>query len=312
MSVQVYYRLTPVQKEGFLLGTYIRITAYGPRAKRAVEQAMAKMEEVEEYTASDTGPVDLINQNAGIKPVQVNQELFSLIQRVLEYSIATGGRFDPTIGPLVELWGFGYNGTGRLPAAHEITTVLPLVNRDLVVLDEEAQTVFLTKKGMLLDLGGVAKGYAVDQAWEVLAADWVWGALINGGESSIRVLGTRPNFGPWRIGVAHPRNEGWIGVINLPPAKAISTSADTQRFFEWEGRRYSHLINPISGYPGHDLFSATVIADSAFVADLYSTAVFVAEKTNRVKLLNQWQVEGVVTDAKGEIHYTPGMKSLFR
>ena len=279
-----------MRREGFLLGTYIRITAYGPGAKHAIDQAMAEMAKVEEYTASDTGQVGLINRNAGVKPVRVDQDLFALIQRVLAYSAMTGGRFDPTVGPLVKLWGFDYNGTGRLPEEHEIAGALPLVDQDLVILDEEAQTVFLAQKGMLLDLGGVAKGYAVDRAWEVLNESRVWGALINGGESSIRVLGRRPNFKPWRIGLAHPRNQGWIGVINLPPGKAISTSADTQRFFEWEGRRYSHLINPFSGYPGLDLSSVTVITDSAFTGDLYSTAAFVAENMDRIELFRQWQL----------------------
>ena len=159
--MQAYYRLTPVRREGFLLGTYIRITAYGPGAKHAIDQAMAEMAKVEEYTASDTGQVGLINRNAGVKPVRVDQDLFALIQRVLAYSAMTGGRFDPTVGPLVKLWGFDYNGTGRLPEEHEIAGALPLVDQDLVILDEEAQTVFLAQKGMLL--GGVAKGYAVDR-----------------------------------------------------------------------------------------------------------------------------------------------------
>lgn len=309
---QAYYRLTPVRRDGFLLGTYIRIIAYGPGAKHAIEQAMAEMAKVGEYAASDTGQVGLINRQAGVKPVKVDQDLFTLIQRVLAYSVKTGGHFDPTVGPLVKLWGFDYNGTGRLPEEHEIKRTLPLVNQDLVILDEEAQTVFLAQKGMLLDLGGVAKGYAVDRAWEVLNESRVWGALINGGESSIRVLGKRPNFKPWRIGLAHPRNKGWIGIINLPPGKAISTSADTQRFFERDGRRYSHLINPFSGYPGLDLSSVTVITDSALTADLYSTAAFVAENMDRIALFRQWQIEGVVVDAQGELDYTPGMKSMIR
>jgi len=309
---QLYYRLRPVQKDRFLLGTYIRITAYGPRAERAVERAMAEMAAVEDYTSSDKGTLALINENAGSKEVKVGPELFSLIKRIRSFSEATDGLFNPLIGPLVELWGFGYNQTPRLPRASKITRALPLVNRDLIVLDEKEQTVYLKHEGMRLDLGGVAKGYAVDRAWETLKASSVWGALINGGESSIRVLGTRPNFKPWRIGLAHPRKQEWIGIVHLPDGKAVGTSADTQRFFEEEGRRYSHLINPYTGYPPADLHSATVIMDSALEADIYSTAVFVAEGRDRVKLLDTWQVEGIVMDTQGKTGYTSKIKSLLR
>src|SRR5690554_6906625 len=137
LFVQLYYRMRPVQKDRFLLGTYIRITAYGPKAERAVERAMAEMAAVEDYTSSKKGPLALINENAGKKRVKVGPELFSFIKKIRFFSEATEGLFNPLIGPLVELWGFGYNQTGRLPGAMEITRALPLVNQDLLVLDEK-------------------------------------------------------------------------------------------------------------------------------------------------------------------------------
>lgn len=309
-----YVRVTnnPVQKGTFLFGTYIRITAYGPGAGSAVDRALAEMARVEDLTASDRGPVAEINKNAGKNSVQVEKELFSLLRQVSRLSTVSGGYFNPVIGALVETWGFGYNGTGRLPAPKEITAALPLTDPELLVLDEKNSSVYLRSEGARLDLGGVAKGYAVDRAWDVLKSSGVKGALINGGESSIRALGSRPGGQPWRVAVSHPRKGEWIGILELPPGKAVGTSADTQRFFERNGRRYSHLLNPKTGYPPADVFSVTVVTDSALKSDLFSTALFVAEGKDRLTLSAGWQSEAVVVEATGEILKTPGFEILLR
>lgn len=302
----------PVEKSRFLFGTLIRITAYGPNASAGIDQALAEMERIHRLTAQDQGVVALINEEAGQKPVPVEEELFSFLQKVFQLAEKTGGYFNPVIGPLVELWDFDYEGKGRLPSPDEIQSMLPLTQSKQVVFDEKNQTVFLKQAGMKLDLSGVAKGYAVDRAWTVLKQAGVAGALINGGESSIRVLGERPGGGPWRIAVSHPRRDEWIGVVHLGSGQALGTSADTERYFEHNGRRYSHLLNPATGYPPADLMSVTVIAPSALEADLYSTAVFVAEGLDRTGLIKRLGIEGVLVNGTAGISMTPGMEAILK
>ncbi len=299
----------PVTKEAFLFGTLIRITAYGRGAGQAVDKALAIMARIEQ--AAGTGTMEKINNKAGIEPVEVEEELFSLLQVILEQARRTGGYFNPAIGPLTEVWDFGPGGAGRLPAPAEIAAVLPLTDPEALLLNAEKKTVYLRKAGMKLDLSGAAKGYAVDRAWEILNSSQVRGALINAGESSIRVLGERPGGGPWRIAVAHPRKDEYLGILELPSGKALGTSADTQHFIIVEGRRYSHLFNPFTGYPPDDVISATVVADEALEADIFSTAVFVAGGRNRLELLEEWMVEGLVVDAAGRVMKTPGIEEFW-
>jgi thiamine biosynthesis lipoprotein len=312
ISAGAYLYLTvttrPLHKEAFLFGTLIRVTAYGPGARAALDRALSEMARIEEMIATATA---VINRKAGEEPAPVDEEFFAFIKTVFDRSGTTGGYFNPAIGPLVETWGFGPGGTGRLPAREEITQVLPLLDLEGIVLDQAAGTVYLTRKGMRLDLGGVAKGYAVDRVWELLAGAGLRGALVNAGESSIRVLGERPGGGPWRVAVSHPREEEWLGILGLPPGSAVGTSADTQRYIVVDDRRYSHLLNPFTGYPATDLLSVTVIAGNALDADVFSTALFVAEGRDRLALLEQWGAEGVMVTAAGAIEQTPGLAGFW-
>ena len=305
-------REEPVTDSRFLFGTLIRITAYGPGAAVAVEQAFGELEQIHELTSQTQGIVAHINAQAGKSPVQVGPEFFTFLQTVFQLAEASDGYFNPVIGALVELWDFGYDGEGRIPSPAEITAVLPLTQSNLVVLDEKDQTVYLKQAGMKLDLSGVAKGYAIDRAWEILKRVGVVGALINGGESSIRVLGERPGGGPWRIAISHPRSKEWIGIVPLTSSQALGTSADTQRYIEVEGRRYSHLLNPFTGYPATDLSAVTIIADSAMKADLFSTAVFVAEAKDRERLLARQKLEALMVDSGMHVTMTPGFAASLK
>ncbi len=302
----------PVNESRFLFGTLIRITAYGPGASVAVRQAFGELERIHELTSQTQGIVAKINAQAGKAPVSVGPEFFAFLRTVFKMAEASAGYFNPVIGALVELWDFGYDGKGRIPSPEEVTAVLPLTRNNLVVLDDEGPTVYLKQAGMKLDLSGVAKGYAIDRAWEILKRSGVVGALINGGESSIRVLGERPGGGPWRIAISHPRSKEWIGVVHLTSSQAVGTSADTQRYIEVEGKRYSHLLNPFTGYPPTDLSAVTIITDSAMKADLFSTAVFVAAAEDRARLLARQQLEALIIDRDMHVTMTPGFKTLLK
>ena len=241
------------------------------------------MARIEEKIA---GTVEAVNRKAGEEPVPVDEEFLGFLKTVLARSGETGGYFNPAIGPLVEVWGFGPGRTGRLPAREEVEQVLPLLDPEEIILDQAAGTVYLTRKGMRLDLGGVAKGYAVDRVWELLAGAGLRGALVNAGESSIRVLGERPGGGPWRVAVSHPRKEEWLGILALPPGSAVGTSADTQRYIVVDGRRYSHLLNPFTCYPAADLLLLRSLPN-ALDADIYPPR-FCGRRLDRLELLDRW------------------------
>ena len=305
-------RQVPVEERRFLFGTLIRITAYGPGASAAVESALGEMERIHSLTSQTDGSVARINEQAGKTPVHVEPELFAFLQKVFRMAEDSGGYFNPMIGALVELWDFDYEGKGRIPSAAEIRQILPLTDQKQVALDEKMQTVFLKESGMKIDLSGVAKGYAIDRAWEIMKNKGMTGALIDGGESSIRVLGERPGGGPWRIAVSHPRQSEWIGIVQLTSGQALGTSADTEHYIESNGRRYSHLLNPFTGYPPEDLLAVTIMADSALIADLYSTAVFVAAAADRGELVASHGLEALMVDSRLKVVTTPGMEAILK
>jgi thiamine biosynthesis lipoprotein len=284
----------PVKETRFFMGTFFTITTYGEQSKEAVEYAFEEIARIEGITNLTGSPVAEINRHSGGSEVRVPLELFQLIRRVLMLQQRVDGYFDPSIGSLVELWGFGYDGEGRVPNDRLIKQALSQLKATPIELDHTKQTVRIAY-GVKLDLGGVAKGYAVDRAVGVLQKKGVRNALVNGGESSIRAIGTRLDGKPWRIGIAHPRREQWAGVLQLPAGMALGTSADTQHYFVADdGRRYSHLINPKTGFPPDDVYSITVMSPAAMDADIYSTALFVAEGNNRVELAKMWEIEAMV------------------
>jgi thiamine biosynthesis lipoprotein len=300
----------PVEERRFLFGTLIRISAYGPGASAAVGEAIGEMERIHRWTSQTQGTVGRINEQAGKSPVYVGPEIIAFLQKVFCLAEASGGYFNPVIGALIELWDFDYEGKGRIPSSAEIREILPLIDQKKVVFDEQAQTVFLQEPGMKIDLSGVAKGYAIDRAWEILKNKGMTGALIDGGESSIRVLGERPGGGPWRVAVSHPRHSEWIGIVHLTSGQALGTSADTEHYIESNGRRFSHLLNPFTGYPPDDLLAVTIMADSALKADLYSTAVFVAAADDREGLVTGQGLEALLVDSQLQLLMTSGMEAV--
>lgn len=270
------YRQVTVSKSLFAMGTVFEITATGINPGQAIEEAFQEIKRIEAITSTGSGSeLTKVNKAAGVDPVKVSPELFTILMKVAESYPDLSGSFDPTIAPIIDLWGFDPGGEPRLPTTAEISRILPLVGFERVALDVEHQTVFLTVKGMKLDLGGIAKGYAVDRAYLSLQKSGIRSALINGGSSSIRVIGKRADGKPWRLGIGHPRQDGeLLGILRLQKDRALATSADNQNFFIQNGERYSHLIDPHTGYPARDKILVTVTAPTAMEADLLSTAFF--------------------------------------
>jgi thiamine biosynthesis lipoprotein len=253
-----------------------------------------------------------INRNAGAAPVKVRADLIDVLERSLYYAELSGGAFDPTIGPLVTLWGIGTDAE-RIPENHEIGGALALVDwRDLVV-DRKAGTAFLKRPGMALDLGAIAKGYAADEAARLAAGGGVKRAIFDLG-GNILALGARSETEAWRIGVQDPL-EGrgaYIGVLSARD-KSIVTSGVYERFFESGGRRYHHILSTADGYPvNNGLLSVTIIAPASIDADGLSTSVF-ALGYERGKALVEFLpgIEAIFIFGDHSVRITRGLEGNF-
>lgn len=298
-----------VSRSEFLMGTVMDITAYGPRAGQAIEAAFDRIRQVEKETGASGVDIGRVNARAGRSATKVSPDTWSILSTAARLQKETGGAFDVTVGPLVEIWGFGYGGSGRLPSSREIDRTRKIVGGGQLDLLAGDHSVALKTAGMRVDLGGVAKGFAVEEAVKVLRSYGIGNALVNAGKSSIKVVGNGPRGKGWRIGIGNPRSSGKIvGIITLRSGQSIGTSSDTQRYFVKNGRRYSHLIDPRTGYPAEGLSLVTVVTDDATEADILSTALFINGESWGVRYLSRTKkVQAVFVDNKGRTWASRGL-----
>jgi len=288
-----------IVKAEYVLGTFCRIDLYengNPELYNRLFNRLAELDQI--FSANrDDSELARVNRSAGLEPVQVSPRLFAVLERALFFAEASGGVFDPTVGPLVKLWGIGTE-TPRQPAEGEIRAALDLVNwRDLELravntavdpaadstTDPAAGTAFLKRRGMALDLGAIAKGYAADELTRILRDEEVPRALIDLG-GNIYIWGKRGDGKFWRVGVQDPLSErgNSAGVLELPGDLSVVSSGVYERCFTGsDGRRYHHILelgeNPggPKGYPVENgLLSVTIIAASSMDADALSTSCF--------------------------------------
>ncbi len=250
-------------------------------------------------------PLSAVNRAAGTGPVEVPPELFSLVARGLEIARATDGAFDPSWAALWGLWDFR-DPAARVPSPAAIAERLALVDYRRVRLDPETQSILLPLAGMKLGLGGIAKGYALALAGELLAArgfdDFL---LVSGGQVYAR--GTRAGR-PWRVGVRDPRGERDEIFATLPLAGgSLSTSADNESYFVQDGVRYHHILDPTTGQPARGLRSATVLHSDPTLADALSTALMVLGRERGLAVATRLGAEALLVDSRGELATTPGL-----
>jgi thiamine biosynthesis lipoprotein len=300
----------PYQETQFLMDTVIEITAYGPGAEQGVKAAFAEFSRLHDLSNRfDPGSqVSMINRMAGKEKVKVDPELIVMIGHSAAISEKLDGAFDITVGALTDLWGVGNKGD-YVPTPAEIEQILPLVDYRLIRVDAAAGTVFLPKPGMKLDLGGIAKGYALTKAVEKLKAAGVTSALVNAG-GDIRVIGAKPDGAAWRIGVQDPRNpDNIIAKIALKQWDSLQTSGDYQRFFIKDGVRYSHILDPKTGRQPRGLASITLVYRSEQAGDIASSGLFVLGPGKGLEALRQLPgVEAIMVADDGRVIVTPGLE----
>ena len=247
--------------------------------------------------------ISRLNNSAVAGPVEIDRELFDLIGRALALSQASSGAFDISY----ESIGYLYDFRRRIrPDTEQLRRGLEAVDFSRIQLDEQTATVFFEVEGMRINLGGIAKGYAVERGAAMLAEQGVRHALLNAGGDS-RVLGDRRGE-PWVIGIRHPRADGEV-FTRLPIVdEAISTSGDYERFFDEDGRRYHHIIDPTTGEPTNGMLSVTVMGPDATITDGLSTTVFVLGVEAGIDLIESFEgYESVVVDSGGGLHYSQGL-----
>ena len=280
----------------------------------AVRSAMDRMEALASRMSLYGPQSELaeVNAAAGKAPVKVSDELLDVIGKSLEISRRTGGAFDPTVGSLEAVWGdIQRAGGGALPEEGAVQDALGRVGYQHVRTDPGTKTVFLEKEGMRLDLGGIAKGYIVDQGMAWLNGQGVQAALINAG-GDIRVSGS-PEDPAWRIGLQDPIEEGNLLGVFLVREAAVVTSGTYERYFETAGGRFPHILNPKTGRPVEGLLSATVIAEESFLADALATALMVRGRKEGISLLRSFpSAKGVLVEQDGTIWVEEGLKDVLK
>jgi len=304
----------PITRSNLKLGTLVGITIHDSQDTQLFNILFDRLDAIEQHMSLNikTSEINAINASAGIEPVQVSEDTFEVIQSSLHYGDLSKGAFDSTIGPLVTLWGIG-SDNAKLPSQAEIDTKLPLIDYNSVILNIEDKTVFLPLQGMALDLGAIAKGYAADEMYRILDENKVNSAVINLG-GNILVKGRKVDNTPWRVGVQNPFDTrgAYIGVVSISD-QTVVTSGIYERFFELDGQRYHHILNPATGYPvNNNLASVTIITSKSIDADAYSTVLFASGLEAGLELANgSNEIMAIFVTKDKKVYVSDGVESIF-
>jgi thiamine biosynthesis lipoprotein len=287
------------ERQETCMGTFAKITCIGKNKEFcsvAIDKAFEEIGRVENLLSKfkESSEISILN-NSGTEPAKIGAETLQIIKKAKKFYEASGGAFDISVSPLLKLWGF-YDKNKTIAELYDrdIKEKLNLIGLEKIIIDDDKRTVSFKFLGMALDLGGIAKGYAVDKARDVMLNLGVKNALISiGGE--IFCIGEGIGKNSWNVGIRHPlKPDKVIATLNLKN-KAVSTSGAYENFVEIREKRFGHIIDPRTGYPvENDLVSVTIIADDCVTADALATAVFVLGKEKGLALINEYRAEAVL------------------
>lgn len=301
-------KIQPLKRSQMIMGTMVEITVMPPD-EQAIEAAFEEMKKVDTLmsTYKENSEVSILNREG---ENHLSTETLQVIGEAINFSEITGGAFDITCRPLINLWKKAKKEQ-VIPSPQEIKEALSLVGYEKIKILPEGDVVRFKQKGMQIDLGGIAKGYAVDRAIEALRKNGIRRALVNAG-GDLYALGNGPGGEKWKVGIQDPREEGkLLGIIKVKDV-GVATSGDYQRYFTIEGKRLSHIVNPKTGQTVQDVpMSVTVIAPHATTTDALATGVFVLGPQKGMELIESLpQVEGMIVSegmkritSKGWAHF---------
>lgn len=271
-------------------------------ASAHIDTAIAEIDRIEKLISSwdENSQTSKINKYAGIKPVKVDDELFKLIERAIEISKLTDGAFDISYASMDKIWKFDGSMT-EMPTDEEIKASVAKVGYKNILLDKLNSTVFLKIEGMKIGFGAIGKGYAADKAKDLLISKGVVSGIINA-SGDMNTWGKQPDGSEWKIAITNPLNKNKAFALLPITNGAVVTSGNYEKYVSFNGKRYSHIIDPRTGYPSSGIISVTVFAPKAELADALATSIFVMGKEAGLDRINQLpKIECIIIDESGNI-----------
>ena len=295
-----------------LMGSRFDITVVASNEKEGneyIDSAIFEIARIEKLISSwdVNSETSLINKLSGIKPIKVDKELFDLIESSIAISALTNGAFDISYASMDRIW--NYDGTMReMPSEEKISSSIKKVGYQNIIIDKEAQTVFLKLKGMKIGFGAIGKGYAADKAKALLIEKGVKAGIINA-SGDLNAWGKQANGRDWMVAITNPLNKNkvfsWLPIND----SAIVTSGNYEKFISFNGIRYSHIIDPRTGYPSTGIISTSIMTSNAELADAISTSVFVMGVETGLDFINQLKgVDCIIIDEQNKIHTSNNIK----
>ncbi|MBK5213282.1 MAG: FAD:protein FMN transferase [Flavobacteriaceae bacterium] len=288
-----------------LMGSRFEITVVAidsTEANNYIDLAVGEITRIEKLISSwdPASQTSEINRNAGIKPVKVDEELYNLIGRCVEISKLTDGAFDISFASMDKIWKFDGSMT-EMPSEEAIKQSVAKIGYQNIILDPENFTVFLKLEGMKIGFGGIGKGYAADKAKKLLMEKGVSAGIINA-SGDMNTWGRQPDGEFWKVAITNPMDKNKAFALLPLKDNAVVTSGNYEKYVTFNGIRYTHIIDPRTGYPATGIISATVFAPKAEIADALATSIFVMGKDVGIDFINQLpKIECIVIDEKGEI-----------
>ena len=302
--------------QSYVFGTLVDITIYGETEQQSREISNQINREFQQlhnrFHAWRPSEIQSLNRafSKGQTPVSIKPDLAAIIKYATSYSLKSNGLFNPAIGGLIKTWGFHHDEFKPVKLDENKIASLVASNPQMTDIVIENNQIYSTNPAVQLDLGGYAKGYALDLGLKILKANGVKNALINIG-GNIIALGKHGDK-PWRVGIQHPRKPNAIATLDLESGWAIGTSGDYQRYFELNGERYCHIIDPVTGYPAQGVQAVTVLippqTNAGVISDVASKPIFISKPENRAEAAKAMQVENfVVIESANKIMLSPTM-----
>ena len=294
-----------------MLGSPLEITVVAKdtiQGNQYIDLAITEVKRIE-YLISDWIPstqISQVNKNAGSKPVKVDKEVFDLVGRAIKVSQITSGAFDISYASMDKIWKFD-GSMKAMPTEEAIKKSVSKIGYKNIILDSKEQTIFLKNEGMKLGLGGIGQGYIADKIKVLLQENGCVSGLVNI-SGDINTWGKQPNGTDWTVGIVNPLNKNKVFATFPLEDSAVETSGNYEKYVIFNGIRYSHIIDPRTGYPAQGVVSVSVFAKQTEIADALATGIFVMGVEVGIDLVNQLKgVECIMVDDKGKIHSSKGI-----
>jgi thiamine biosynthesis lipoprotein len=294
-----------------MLGSPFEMTVVAKDSTEAnffIDMAVGEVKRIENEISDwiPTTPISIVSKNAGIKPVKVPVEVFELVERAIKVSEITSGAFDISYASMDKIWKFD-GSMKQMPTPEAIKKSVEKIGYRNIILDKKEHTIFLKTEGMKLGLGGIGQGYIADKIHTLLLSKGCASGLVNV-SGDIFAWGKQPDGKPWTVGIVNPMNKNKVFATFPLENSAVETSGSYEKFVIFDGKRYSHIIDPRTGYPAMGVVSVSVFAKQTEIADALATGIFVLGVDVGLDLVNQLKgIECIIVDDKGKIFTSKGI-----